>query len=421
MAEKENTASVPAPVVTMTPQAALDRIRQDFPKEAEVFAGILKKDVVRLAEDEAFALRDKDGEIRAFKQALVLSATAGTLIQPVFNGPWVVSAQGYEHWQEAAGACVIFPSEVLVDGKWTSNPAVIRDEKNGRILMIYARAVAFRFSSKGIPMVSDWTTIYDTPSYRMIDLLGKAKDKPQAFKLLPEGMIPEEPGTWAKYPFDEATCLWMNTGHEEALKWLSSIINREKKSLDFAQTFAKRNALKHLSGIQKAPGPQWTISVTSWRPTSGNIIKWDATQYVALQNKVGSMISGDRSEFAHAQIEKLTGKERVSDDEAAGALIEMEIEPEDGGGAFVPPTAPEPAPEPEAAQTPPTAAPTGRTLSDEDKRILQNLEVTRQTFAEEYGQALKNLKLSADAVTNGKTAAAIMAEINRIVDSGNAG
>jgi hypothetical protein len=52
-------------------------------------------------------------------------------------------------------------------------------------------------------MVSDWTTIYDTPSYRMIDLLGKAKQFPQAFTLLPSEMVPEkENGTWARYPFD---------------------------------------------------------------------------------------------------------------------------------------------------------------------------------------------------------------------------
>ena len=46
----------------------------------------------------------------------------GTLVQPVPGGPFAVSAQGYEVWQEAAGACVIFPSEVLVDGKWQAQP-----------------------------------------------------------------------------------------------------------------------------------------------------------------------------------------------------------------------------------------------------------------------------------------------------------
>jgi len=327
--EKKQTApeTANAPVLLITPQAAIEKIKSQFPKEAELFSALIKKDIIALATDEAFALRDTTGEIRAFKQALTLSDKAGTLIQPVPGGGYVVSAQGYEVWQEAAGACVIFPSEVLVDGKWQSNPAVIRDERNNRILMIYARAVAFRFSSKGIPMVSDWTTIYDTPSYRMIDLLGKAKQFPQAFTLLPSEMTPEKEGTWAKYPFDETTNLWMNTTHEEALKWLASIINREKKSIDFAQTFAKRNSLKHLSGIQKAPGPQWTVPVISWRPTNGNIVKWDATQYAALQAKVGKLISGDRSEFS--QIEMQTGSERVDDNEESAAVLASEMDPED--------------------------------------------------------------------------------------------
>jgi len=293
---------------------------------------------------------------------------------------------------------VIFPSEVLVDGKWQSNPAVIRDDRNNRILMIYARAVAFRFSSKGIPMVSDWTTIYDTPSYRMIDLLGKAKQFPQAFMLLPEDMKPDKDGTWARYPFDEATNLWMNTTHEEALKWLASIINREKKSIDFAQTFAKRNSLKHLSGIQKAPGPNWTIPVISWRPTNGNIIKWDATQYAALQARVGKMISGDRSEFS--QIEMQAGAERISDEETAAAM-EADIDPEDqvidipsGPGKDEPPP-----PEPE-----------------ESRKILLNLATKRELFPAEYNAACQSLGMEPDANFDAETARRIYTEVNRMVE-----
>jgi len=391
-------AAAPPAVTSMTAEMAIEAIKAQFPKEAEVLTGVIRKDVIRLATDEVFALRDNDGEIRAFKQALTLSDKAGTLIQPVPGGPYTVSAQGYEVWQEAAGACVIFPSEVLVNNEWQHNPAVIRDERNGRILMIYARAVAFRFSSKGIPMVSDWTTIYDTPSYRMIDLLGKAKQFPQAFTLLPVEMVPDRSGTWAKYAFDEATNLWMNTTHDEALKWLASIINREKKSIDFAQTFAKRNALKHLSGIQKSPGPQWTIPVVSWRPTNGNVIKWDATQYAALQNRVGKMVSGDRSEFA--QIEMQHGAERVSDDETA-AVMEAEEAPEDQ--VIDVPSGPG---KDEPVQ-----------LSDGAKKLLANLAVAKREFRAEYLAACQSLGVEPDSDHDITIAAAIMADVNRLVDS----
>ena len=389
----------------VTAEMAIEAIKSQFPKEAEIFAGIIKKDIIRLATDEVFALRDNDGEIRAFKQALTLTEKGGTLIQPVPGGAFALSAQGYEVWQEASGACVIFPSEVLVNEKWQQNPAVIRDDKSGRILMIYARAVAFRFSSKGIPMVSDWTTIYDTPSYRMIDLLGKAKQFPQAFRLLPTDMNPadiepESKGTWAKYPFDEATNLWMNTTHDEALKWLASIINREKKSIDFAQTFAKRNALKHLSGIQKAPGNVWTIPVVSWRPTNGNVIKWDATQYANLQNRVGKMVSGDRSEFK--QIEIQSGAERSSDDEAA-AILEAEEAPEDQGIDI--PSGP--------GKDEPAAV---LALSEEDRRILANLAVTKKSFRPEYVAACQSLGIEPDAEHDAQTAGKIMITVNSIVD-----
>ena len=155
----------------ITAAQALESIKAQFPDEAAIIHAALSKDIRALGTDEVFALRDSQGEIRAFKQNLTLSLAAGTLVQPVPNGPNVVSAQGYEVWAETVGASVIFPKEVLVDGQWQPNPSVIRDPQNRRILAIYARAVAFRFSPKGLPMVCDWSTIFDTPSYRLIGLL----------------------------------------------------------------------------------------------------------------------------------------------------------------------------------------------------------------------------------------------------------
>ncbi|MBW2178808.1 MAG: hypothetical protein JRG81_00305 [Deltaproteobacteria bacterium] len=360
---------------------ALEKIKELIPAEDyNALSGIVGKDVIFLGENEAFALKDNEGEIRAFKQRVTLSHKEGTLIQPVKGGPFVISAQGYEVWAEAAGACVIFPKEVLVGGQWQPNPHVERDETNRRILAVHARAVAFRFSSKGIPQVSDWSTIFDTPSYRMIDLLAKAKSTPQAFRLLPTGDNPDGKGTWAAYPFDESITLWINTSHDEALKWFSQILNREKKALDFAQTFAKRNALKHLSGLQKAQSNVWTLSVLCWRPTSGNIIKWDATQYIKLQDKVGSLITGNGDDFAPnvKQIESQSGQERVSDEEGFEG-IEKEIDPEDQ----------------EPAETKKDEPETNKTnaVSSEEQKVIKNYEVARDSFPDEYAAATKKLGL----------------------------
>jgi hypothetical protein len=403
-----------------------------------------KKSVVALGTDEAFTLRDNTGEIRAFKQPLWLTMDNGGLIQPTGSqGPTVVSAQGYELWADAAGATVIFPQDVKVGNEFKMNPYVERDTRNGRILCVYARAIAFRFSSKGIPQVSDWTTIFDTPSYRMIDLLGKAKKTPQAFRLLPNETQPDGAGTWAAYPFDEATTLWMNTSHDEVLTWLASIINREKKSIDFAQTFAKRNALKHLSGIQKAPADSarrggWCIAVTCWRPVSGSIVKWDATQYAQLQRRVAGMIQGDTSEFEGRQIEFQQGTERTSDTDIQEAdatddePIEVAAKPAEQP-AEAPPKAPEksaPRPEPPANQQPaktravpkgppaPKAVDTRKLPEQERERLVNNLDVAREVEPEIFAQVCRDMRLDPDLASEEllEHAAEINRRMNEIID-----
>jgi len=392
----------------LTINAAMATVRSENTPEGNMVLSYLddirSKNVVTLGSDEAFVLTDGTGEIRAFKQNLTLSAENGGLIQPVYKGPHVISAQGYEKWAEATGASVIFPKEVLVGREWMPNPYAERDPENRRILAVHARAVAFKFSSKGIPQVSDWTTIFDTPSYRLIDLLAKAKKLPQAFRLLPTGMDPEaikgQKCTWAKYPFDESTSLWVNTSHDEALSWYAQILNREKKSMDFAQTFAKRNALKHLSGLQKAPAANWDIPVLCWRPTSGSIVKWDGTQYAQLQQKVGGMISGDNSMFEEngvpVQIEAKQGKENVSDEQGYKET-EAATDPEDQadvidvqGGA----TSPVPPPKEPVKTVPSEPKPVPMDKKPVLSKDQKQAEATKKIFPAEYEAACKKLGLS---------------------------
>lgn len=415
-------------------------------------SNIVNKSVVALGTDEAFALRDADGEIRAFKQRVTLSADSGTLIQPVMGGPWAVSAQGYEVLSEATGTCVLFPMNVLVDGEMRPNPYVLRDSDNKRVLSVYCRALAFRFSSKGIPQVADWTTMFDIPSYRMIDLLAKAKKFPTAFRLLPADMSPESGdagATWARYPFDECTALWINTSHEEALQWYAQIINREKKALDFAQTFARRNAVKHLLGIQKAPGPVWPVTVLCWRPTNGSVVKWDATQYVQLQQRVEGIIRSPGAISGTKAIEMRSGSERISEEmgtaiehetgDDAGQMVDlMEVvatapssnaDVEEPVAASVP-TTDVPAekqpnssrPEKSAGERtrrkpakPPQEAPE-KTHTKEELGILRNFEMAKVSFPEEFALACKKLGISGDS-PDVLTAAKICEAVNRIIDS----
>ena len=415
---KENLPATTTPIAL---DSVIAKVAAQFPEEAKLITAAVKKDIVALGTDEAFVLRDSSGEIRAFKQKLTFSLSEGTLIQPVPGGPSVVSAQGYEHWQEAVGASVIFPKEVLVDGKWEPNPAVIRDPQNRRILAIYARAVAFKFSSKGIPQVSDWSVIFDTPSYRLVDLLGKAKKFPQAFKLYPADMgRPEDAGTCASYPFDESTNLWVNTAHEEALTWFAQILNREKKALDFAQTFAKRNALKHLSGLQKAPGPQWTVPILCWRPTNGGIVKWDMTRYAQIQQSAGGLISSRGNEFeALPEPEVTTGVERASDDPGYEAM-EKDIDPEDQtdvvDAEFSPSRDPGPSPA-EPAEEPKTAPKASAALTPEDLKAKANFDETKKLFPAEHAEACMQLKVLSTFVSQDQ-AGAVVARVAKLLEGG---
>ncbi len=395
-------------------RAALDAVVATMPTEGKALntylAALHKQHIAALGEDEAFVLADKQGNIKAYKQRLTLSLENGGLVQPVFNGPCVVSAQGYEMWAEASGTCVIFPKSVTVDGVEQANPHVIRDPNNRRILNIYARAVAFRFSSKGLPMVADWTTAYDVPSYRLIDLIAKAKKTPQAFKLLPADMgTPEEKGTWGRYPFDETMSLWVNSAHDEALKWYGEILNREKKALDFSQTFARRNACKHLSGLQKAPGAVWDIPVICWRPTGGSLVKWDSTTYANVQRRIESL--GEGQNFAALgegekpmTIELRKGTERMDDEpDMIGAEDEERAPEPDAAALDMAPGqngtyghAPD-KPSPAASTVPSQEAPAAPLLSEADEKALANYHTTRENFPDEDAEARRRLGIAPHA------------------------
>ena len=428
--------SYPAADLQSQAKTALDAVIATMPTEGKALSAYIgaihRHNIVALGEDEAFALTDKAGEIKAFKQRLVLSERNGGLVKPVSTGPFVVSAQGYEMWAEASGTCVIFPKTVTVDGVEQANPHVIRDPHNRRILNIYARAVAFRFSSKGIPQVADWTTAYDVPSYRLIDLIAKAFKFKQAFKLLPSEIAkPEESGTWACYPFDESTNLWVDTSHNEALDWYKTILNREKKALDFAQTFARRNACKHLSGLQKAPNSQdyWEIPVLCWRPTGGSLVKWDSTTYANVQRRIEGLGEGQNFAALGEGEKPLTitmskGIERMDDEPDMIGAEDEEREPEQAptapidlsagqNGTYHQPEPEIPAPAPEDAPEP---APAEIQLSEADQKALANYRATREEFPDEDRRARLRMSIKPDAAVTPDQARELYKAISRLVD-----
>ena len=398
-----------AEIAPLDHEQALELAKALPEDKAEALTGYLEAlrtlNIAVLGEDEAFKLTDSQGEIRAFRSVIKLSAKDGTLVQPVPGGPNVISAQGYVVWAEAAGAIIMNAPHVLVDGKMVQNPHVRRDPNNNRIIEIYCRAIAFRYSSKGIPQVSDRTTIFDVPRYRLIDLLAKAKKFPQAFKLLPTDMKPDEDGAWARYDFDEATSLWVNTAHEEALQNFSQILNREKKAIDFAQTFAQRNALKHLSGLQKSKtGDTWTLQVICWRPTAGNLIKWDPTRYANAQNALEKVAEGNQDALL---IE--SGTDYISDEpEVMDEMQDPEDRAEEETETKQPDKAIDIKPEPVQDEIP-----LGKGPAVEDP-VFKQLRAAEESVPELVEQAKKDLGIK--EIANAKQAKDVLARANTLAD-----
>ena len=422
-----------APALRDEAQRALEAVKSTNPDEAKALGNYLAAlhhdSIHALATDEVFALRDKQGEIRAFKQRVHLSAQDGTLVQPGYNLPYIVSATGYVKLAEAAGVIVMNAPTVVVDGKEQQNPYVSRDPENGRILGVYCRCIAFRYSSKGIPQVSDRTAFFDVPAYRMIDLLGKAKKIPQAFKLLPaDAGKPEDEGQWAAYKFDEATTLFLNTTHNEALQFLAQHINREKKALEFAQTFAQRNAVKHLLGLHMPPGQdskrnqfisEWDVEMICWRPTNGNVIKWDQTRYVQTVKNLAAVAGGEGDialPEANTGILIKTGMDSVNDDEEALAAM-TEADPDDpadraidaefsGATTEHPAQAPEPQDDPATRDDPEALA-----------KAMRQLDAAKDEDPDLYNKARRNLGIAPGTRLGLADINTILGEMANIIES----
>ena len=375
----------------------------------DYIVALKSENVAVLGVDECFKIKDYNGQIKAFKRVLHLSEVNGYIGKPGLAAPFSITAQGYEYWADNVGAACRFPSKVIVNGEFKNNPYVEKDPQTKKIVAVYVRAEAFKYSDTGSPQKVDWTTMYDVPAYRLIDLLAKAKKLPQAFKLLPADTKPkvtESNETWAVYPFDGSANLWLNTSHKEVLGWFSMIINREKKVIDYAQTFARRNAFKHLSALQKTPENinAWNLPVICWN------IRWTDTEYTAIENRISN------SETTGEIIDIKVGFEQVDDDVAEEEQV-IEVKPKAETTTVIA-TIERPAEitiERPAETT--DEKPAQQELSPEDKKVFQNLETTKVGCPSEYEQACENLSINPAKVETVTDAVRIVSEIEKIIDA----
>ncbi len=362
---------------------------------------LVSQDVVALGEGEVFALRDKRGKIVGTKQAVKLSSADGTLMQPVKGGPHVISAFGYQKIAEASGAVVINAPTVVVDGKEQPNPFCRRDSQ-GNVIEVHCRALAFRYGKGGQPVVSDRTAVFDLVTYLKTDMIGKAKYCPQAFRLRPKGNPPAEEGAWCEYNIDFAVSLFLNAAHEEAIKFLGQTLNRQKKAMEFAQTFAQRNALKHLFGLDKSPKEgqveNWLLETTAWRSEAGGMIGFSAAQFQQGVKQIENVMKGEEATV-------ISGMDTIETeaDILDGADVEDHPEVQDAAFSNAEPVNPVVS----GAETPEPAH------SDAEMKAWNNLQIAKKEFEGEYQQAVSELQEEPTPANAEK----FLSKINQILDS----
>lgn len=322
-------------------EKALMNLAENDPDKARTIISFInaltREDHRLLREGEMFAVKTPDGTSVCEKRHLTLHVGEGTLV-PLGNkdnSPVSATAAGYKKVAAAASVNVMNAKSLSVDGKEKQNPYVVRN-KMGDVVAVYARAIAFGYTSTGYPAISDRTAIFDLKQYRLVELLAKVKYNPDNFKLLPVETEPEvDPEkkpvpTWAKYPFDEFTNIWVNTSHKEAISFYTAFTNKLKKATEYAQTFAARNAIKHHPAIPniKVQNGQTSVGVEviGWRPVQGNF-SWNLGAYSDLIENVGdlSMLEHDKVSEEPKPIVN-TGSDVVDDETIEVAMDEEDRE-----------------------------------------------------------------------------------------------
>ena len=251
---------------------------------------------------KAIAICDEAGNLKAFKTKIPLSIQDGTLVKPVGMGVTLCSAEGYKMQQRYSGLIADMLPTVVVDGKEQGNPYVGRDGK-GRIQMVYCRAFCFGYTEMGVRSVVSKTVVFDVHTYELVDLIAKAKSQPADFQLRPIDM--ESPGAkWAKYPIDDSTAIFANVASDDFLKWMGQIMNRKRKAVEIAQTFAIRNAIKShpMVKFHKLDGGEAsTIVPALCHYAAKGEMRWDRSQYAGFVDNVQALLSG-KSKVIDAEV-----------------------------------------------------------------------------------------------------------------------
>jgi len=243
---------------------------------------------------KTIAISTPTGELKMYRNSFPLTIESGALVKPRGMPVTLCTAEGYKLQAKYGGLIADMMPTVIVDGVEQGNPYVMRDDK-GKITMVYCRAFCFGYTPMGVPTVVSKTVVFDIKTYELVDLLAKAKQRPREFMLRPIDMKPS--GTsWAKYPIDDSTAIFCNTECTEFTDWMVQIMNRKRKAVEIAQTFALRNAIKSHPNVQfhkvNNGGASAMVNMTCWFAKTGEM-RWDRSQYDTFADTMTQAVSGE--------------------------------------------------------------------------------------------------------------------------------
>jgi len=258
---------------------------------------------------KAVLVRTKDGKLSGLKFSVPLSVSSGTLVSAGSAGI-ICSAEGYKVQAKYRGLIADFMPTVIVDGVEQGNPAPVRD-KGGNIIMVYCRGVCFGRTSVGKRTVSTKTVVLHLDTYRNVDLIAKAQRCCNDFKFMPAGSPPAS--GWSVYHIDEATDIHANTTSGEFTKWMKATMNRKRKAVEYAQTFAVRGAIKAWPDItfHKCGSASAMVPCFMWHGDTEET-QWDGSTYDMFIDAVSGVSGGKQGKD---EIEVIDAGEEALHDE----------------------------------------------------------------------------------------------------------
>lgn len=227
---------------------------------------------------------------------------------------------------------------------------------------------------------------------------------------------------------------------------------QREKIIDTAQTFARRNVVKHLTGLAEVPGQiyrspaegtkngekytytketvtpfqVWDMEITVWIPSNDGIIRWNGSQYAELRKQLENIISNDEAkpveivgvgaeEVSISESEELNVTEPEAQDAEYEILPQKTPQSDTHAAQSEPIIEQPPADAPGKQSQPPSNSPLDQ-AAEFRRRLWNNYQAIKQNFPDEYAQAVK-ICGGVENTSSRDWIMEVIARVNEIIDT----